>query len=416
MKKADLYDQDPPKRTGKSWFSKTVAWIHLWPSLISALILIFVCLTGTIVVYCDEVIDFVNRDVLHVPEVKAQRLPFETLLREFKEAYPQRRNPGYAVTYKDPTRSVKYNSFDKKKGLRFVYQDPYTGKILKDDGTIYFFYITAHLHNSLLLNTPGRWIVDIATVIFLIELITGLILWWPAKWTRTTREQSFKIKWKAKIKRLNYDLHNVLGFYAFSISLVLTVTGLIIAFKPLAAFTIKTFGGDPSHKFEKSLPQFDTTKAAASIDYAINKSFQRDPGATAIQIGTFKIDSSGYYQIAVGSQIGLKSYVGKPYIIDRYTGEPVKLTSEARLHEVVENGYWMLHMGTWMGWVGKLVTFTGGLICTSLPVTGFFIWWNRRKKPGKRKKPNLKSSGTGSGNVGFVPRTALKKTLANQPD
>lgn len=35
-----------------------------------------------------------------------------------------------------------------------------------------------------------------------------------------------------KIKRVNYDLHNVLGFYAFAISFVLTVTGLILAFKP----------------------------------------------------------------------------------------------------------------------------------------------------------------------------------------
>ncbi|WP_425571122.1 PepSY domain-containing protein [Olivibacter ginsenosidimutans] len=40
----------------KSWFTKTIAWLHLWPSLASALVLIFVCLTGTIVVYNDEVI------------------------------------------------------------------------------------------------------------------------------------------------------------------------------------------------------------------------------------------------------------------------------------------------------------------------------------------------------------------------
>lgn len=73
-------------------------------------------------------------------------------------------------------------------------------------------------------------------------------------------------------------------------------------------------------------------------------------------------------------------------IIDRYTGLPIDLSRSAALHEVVENTYWTLHMGTRMGQLGKFVTFTGGLITTSLPITGFLIWWGRRKK----KKPAAK--------------------------
>lgn len=51
--------------------------------------------------------------------------------------------------------------------------DPYTGEILKDDPTIYFFYVAAHLHSQLLLHKPGFWVVAVCTIIFLIELITG---------------------------------------------------------------------------------------------------------------------------------------------------------------------------------------------------------------------------------------------------
>ncbi|TZF85755.1 PepSY domain-containing protein (plasmid) [Pedobacter sp. BS3] len=385
MKSAKSANQVPPKKGTKSTFGKIVAWIHLWPSLISAIILIVVCLTGTIVVYCDEIIDAANKDALYVPEVKKERLPMTEILARFKEAYPKRRNPGYMIVYKDPARSLKFNSFDKEKGLRFVYMDPYTGKILKDDGTIYFFYITAHIHASLLWHGTGEWIIDIASVIFLIELITGLILWWPAKWTKTTREQSFKIKWNARFKRLNYDLHNVLGFYALSICLVLTVTGLIIAFKPLAKLTVGTFGGATSHAWEKELPAFKGDKQPAELNDIIQAYFKKLPWAEAAQVATFKMDSSGYYSMAFAKRVGLKSRDGNyPAFFDKYTGNEINLPHKAVLHENIENTYWALHMGTWMGWLGKLVTFTGGLIATSLPITGFCIWWGRRKK---KKKP-----------------------------
>src|SRR5690606_24186558 len=108
-----------------------------------------------------------------------------------------------------------------KRKLAMVYVDPYTGKVLKVDGTIYFFFVTAHLHASLLAGTAGGWIVAIATIIFVISCITGLVLWWPKKWNKTTRKASFTIKWKARFKRLNYDLHNVYGFYSLLICFIL---------------------------------------------------------------------------------------------------------------------------------------------------------------------------------------------------
>jgi len=375
----------PPKKSGKSWLSKTIAWIHLWPSLISALILIFVCLTGTIIVYCDEIMEWSAGDARYVQEIKEERLTVEQLITHLRKEFPDRRNPGYMVSYRDPERSVRFNMFSKELGLRMVYVDPYTGKVLKDDGTIYFFYITAHLHNSLLLGKTGAWIVDVATIIFLIELITGLVLWWPVKWTKSTRDASFKVKWKAKFKRLNYDLHNVIGFYALSICMILTVTGLIIAFEPFSKFTIKAFGGNASHDWEEQLPAFDDLKQPADINQTIAKLFDSYPNAKEAQVATFKIDSVGTYGLRLARTIGLKSADNAHiFFVDRYSGKPIATPKEAEMHEVVENWYWSLHMGTWMDQVGKLTTFIGGLVSTSLPITGFLIWWGRRKK-GKKK-------------------------------
>ena len=55
-------------------------WLHLWPGIISALILIFVCITGTIFVYSDEIIDHCAGDARYVKEVLPNRMPVEKLM------------------------------------------------------------------------------------------------------------------------------------------------------------------------------------------------------------------------------------------------------------------------------------------------------------------------------------------------
>jgi uncharacterized iron-regulated membrane protein len=39
-----------------------------------------------------------------------------------------------------------------------------------------------------------------------------------------------------------------------------------------------------------------------------------------------------------------------------------------------------IHVGAVLGLPGKVLAFFASLLCASLPVTGFYIWWGRRKK------------------------------------
>ena len=360
---------------------KLISWLHLYPGLISSLLVFFVCITGTIIVYSDEIMDLSAGKACYVPEIKEERLPVDRLINIIKKEYPQRKAVSYMVAYKDPKRSVRFNTYGKEDGLRMVYMDPYTGKILKDDGTIYFFYITAHLHNSLLLGKTGQWIIDIATIILILELITGLILWWPKRWNRSSRNSSFKIKWKSNAKRLNYDLHKVLGFYALGVILLLSITGLLIAFNPLSALVLKSAGADTSHQWEKQLPGFQPDKQAYDLNRLIKNTFDRYPQKSEVQVATYKLDSSGYYSLRVADRIGLKSAQRPVFkVYNRFSGEEIEIPEPALKHEKIENTIWVLHMGNWMGPVGKFVTFLGGLIASSLSLTGFYIWWGRRKK------------------------------------
>jgi len=363
-----------------------ISKIHLWLGLITAPIVFFICLTGTVIVFSDEIMELSAGDARYVAQVEENRLPAEQLITIIKNKFPNRRMPAYLVSYKDPKRSVRFNTYDPEKGLRMVYIDPYTGSILKDDSTIYFFYITAHLHNSFMLHKTGEWIVDSCVVLFVISMLSGLLLWWPGIWDKKNRKASFSIKWNAPFRRVNYDLHKVLGFYGLGVSLLLAFTGLIIAFQPLNKLTKDVFGGDSSRNVLKELAKADSTQTAVPLNTVIQKTFASLPDKKEIQVYTYKLDASGCYILNAAKRIGLKSAQSNEFLVfNKYTGNEITLSPEVLQNENIKNMYWVLHMGNWMGLLGKIITFLGGLISTTLPVTGFYIWWQKfRQKKANR--------------------------------
>jgi uncharacterized iron-regulated membrane protein len=53
-----------------------------------------------------------------------------------------------------------------------------------------------------------------------------------------------------------------------------------------------------------------------------------------------------------------------------------------------------IHVGAILGLPGKMLAFFTSLIVASLPVTGFMIWWGRRKKKTSPIKKESRRSGT----------------------
>lgn len=374
-----------PKKKGKSLFSRIVAWLHLWPSIVAGIILVIVSLSGTIIVYCDEIMDWTAGEAKYVTVPQnEQRVSSDVLKANFSKS-----NPGYDISefvfFKDPKRSVRIRAFNPKgPKLAMVYADPYTGKILKKDESLQFFFVMAHFHASFLAGKIGGWIVALATIVFVISTITGLILWWPKRWNKTTRQASFTIKWKARFKRFNYDLHNVYGFYSLIVCFMLGTTGLVIFFEPLMETTVKMTGGTTEHMMD-SLPKMDSTKTTKDIvpfAYSIlSKSDEKE-----VSIWNFERKKLGAY-IFTSGRVGLKSIEHASInVYDSYTGKEINVDKKFLQHEKTENVVWQLHMGQWWGQIGKLSTFLAGIIATSLPITGFLIWWGRRNKSSKKKK------------------------------
>jgi uncharacterized iron-regulated membrane protein len=353
---------------------------HLWVGLLTAPVVFFICVTGTIIVFGDEIIEFSAGKARYVKEVKQDKVSIEIILKTLKQVYPDRLTPFYLVAYQDPNRSLRFNTFGKTIGLRMVYVDPYTGEVLKDDPTINFFFIVAHLHHSLLLGEAGEWVVKISTLLFVISLITGIVLWLPKNRDLRYSKTSFLIKWQAKFKNLNYDLHNVLGFYSLAVVLTLSLTGLILAFESWKNVTIDVFGGNSQLNWKKNTTEWDRSIQPYPLNNIIERNFNDHPEKSQIQIMTYLKDA-GYYYLKASERVALKSTIGQTFLVfDKRDGKEVRMPETVYRNETIENTIWMLHMGTWYGTLGKNITLIGGVIATSLPVTGFVIWINKRKR------------------------------------
>lgn len=379
------------KKKKQSLLNIIIAWLHLWPSIISGIILIVVCLSGTIVVYGDEIMDITAGDAKFVEPQQTPRITIDQINQVLSKNYPGYSASEY-VFFKDPARSIRIRAFCRKPlMLSMIYINPYTGEVLKKDNSIYFFFTTAHLHAALLAGTAGGIIVIIATIIFVISCITGLVLWWPKRWNKTTRNASFTIKWKARFKRLNYDLHNVYGFYSLLLCLILGVTGLIISFPSLMKFTIKASGAEIA-ELKEAMPPMDSTKTSKDAVAFAYEVLKQNPKKESVSIWNFDQQKLGAF-VFISGNVGLKSIENADITVyDRYTGQKLNIADKYIRHEKTENKIWQLHMGQWWGWFGKLSTFLAGLVATSLPITGFLIWWGRRNKKGRKKKANIPKS------------------------
>jgi len=83
------------------------------------------------------------------------------------------------------------------------------------------------LHENLLGGMTGHVINGIGALSFTLLCITGLILWWPGilHWKR-----SISIDWAGHSARVNWDLHNALGFWCFLFVLLWGVSAVYFIF------------------------------------------------------------------------------------------------------------------------------------------------------------------------------------------
>tara|TARA_B100000700_G_C14757421_1_gene720466 strand:- start:114 stop:863 length:750 start_codon:yes stop_codon:yes gene_type:complete len=246
------------------------------------------------------------------------------------------------------------------------------------------------LHRWLLLDSSiGRPIVGVATIIFLILSITGIVLWFPKKkinWK--TLKPGFKIKFSARWKRINHDLHNTLGFYACIFLAIMSLTGLCWSFQWYRDLGSEVMGaqifggrGGPRVESEAQIDE-DEMISIAAIEKITAQELNYE-GKTSI---SFPSGDKGVYSIRKYESAKLSPLIADNLIVDRdgkvlkkevFNDKPINL----RIASLIKP----LHTGSIYGGFSKLLYFLACLIATSLPITGTFIWIHKMKKKPKKE-------------------------------
>ncbi|AYN05359.1 PepSY domain-containing protein [Flavobacterium sp. 140616W15] len=380
-----------PPNKGKSRFSKINAWLHLWLGLASGLVVFIMGITGCILVFEQE-IKHATSPWLNVEAQESEKvLPPSKIYAAVSKALPNKEIHGLWYNGLDKTIKVDIESDS------LIFVNPYNGVITGIVDHEDFFHIMDEGHRHLWLGRDvGSQVTAWGTLIFFFLLISGLILWFPKKWNKTTRNASFKIKWNAKFKRLNYDLHNVMGFYTIILALLISFTGLLMSFHWVRSSTYWIAGGWADEKEKKeqiftvkkdtlSKKQLDKLAAADFIWNKVRKEIAKE-NKEAVIIDLPHEPEDDFYACT-----DMNKGVWRDLYFDQQTLElkpnSQKYIDNERFSKWLMRSNYSLHIGAIGGIPTKILYFVGSLICASLPVTGFYIWWGRKKKA----KPGVKN-------------------------
>lgn len=371
-------------------FNKINAWLHLWLGLATGIVVFILSITGCILVFQEELSDLFHPWRTVGPRTSEEQLPPSAIFKAVKEFVP-----GLEIN------SAWYYGLDKSVKINLnsdsvLYVNPYTAEMLALVDHEDFFHFIDEGHRHLWLPREiGQSIVGWSTFIFFILLVSGLILWWPKKWTRASREKSFKIKWKAGFKRVNYDLHNVLGFYSLIFALVMAVSGLVMSFTWARSSVYWLAGGDNTVRKERrstpkeekipvSMEEAELMAKTDQIWHKVRKEYAIH-NKEAVIIG-YPDDPNEPLYTCTDMHHGSWRYI----YFDMQTLTPVGRTekpmSDEKAADWIMRANYGIHTGLVLGMPTKILYFLASLISASLPFTGFFVWWGKRKKkPSKRR-------------------------------
>ena len=366
----------------KKTFKKIASQLHLWLGISSGLVVFIVALTGSILVF-EEELEPVIYPKFHVVEAPKDQSPLslDKLRSIVTNTYPRQRIARIEIEpHADRTVIFDLVKGKKEKNVLSVAVNPYTAEITdtrRENES--FFHIVLQLHRYLCLKDTGKAITGVATIMFIVIMITGLVLWWP---NRKQASQRFIIKWNAKFKRLNWDLHAVFGFYVLPFTFLIALTGLVWSYKWVNGMIFLTSDGKPQQKREApaNVGITDTT-STGTLAKIVTETHRLLPHPGRIQFTLPESDSLSITVSKVNGNASISNVVDFLYF-DQSDGKLIskRLYDDETTGMKVRRLVFPIHTGSIWGWPTKVLALLVALITATLPVTGVVIWVGRKFK------------------------------------
>jgi uncharacterized iron-regulated membrane protein len=220
-------------------------WLHLAGGAIAGVLILLIAVTGITISFERQISTAVNGFSITVP-AGASKLGVEEVMAALKAADPAK-VPTSIVIESDTAAPVSAQ-YGKEKT---IFLDPYTGKILGEGAkkTRGFFQFVTSLHRWLAFQGEakevGQSINSAAALVFFFLILSGLVIWIPKRWSRRSLKPILTFQSQLKGRAREWNWHNVFGIWFALPLLLISGTGLVIAYPWANALLFRVVGDTP---------------------------------------------------------------------------------------------------------------------------------------------------------------------------
>jgi len=374
--------------------NRVLVAIHRYVGLVTLLFLLFAAVTGCILIFFDQLDVAVNPDLYRAQDSgPTQTAP--ALAAMVESAHPEIRIVSLPLTVSATQNLLIRVTGRDGRSLAFdeIFVDPRTGAVVgrRDDEAMVFdrhhlMPLVYLFHFELLAGGPGRWLMGMVALFWLLEMLVGFYLTLPQ---RSPFWERWKVCWQLRGKglpRLMLDLHRATGLWLFAGLIVLSLTsfGLNFYYEAVQPAVLAVSPRNPSpldrppHSPTLAPPPvLGFTKAvelgkreATRYHPDLKPAFATyDPGH-----GLYGVDFT-----STGTQVYRGSGPVAYYFNDQ-NGRLVFADDPSRdsAGQVLLRSIYPLHSGQVAGWISELVVFILGLSMIEMGITGVIVWWKKR--------------------------------------
>jgi uncharacterized iron-regulated membrane protein len=348
-------------------FRNRLVAIHGSIGILVGLFLVVISLTGASIVFQEESDRALNKALWYVtpPATQTTQVSLDTMLDKVKVKHPDLPLMFVQVP-KQPNESYIINQEMPNEHRLQTFINPYTNEILGERvweySLIGFMYA---VHHDLFFGKAGQITVGITGVILLLMTITGILMW--NGWRKLIN--GFKIRWKAPLTLVSYDLHNVSGIVFSGFLLVTAFTGVII----VILHFLPMFNQIPEAKPVPQTQPIALSKLVQTANASIPEGkisliefSEHDPKSLTIR-KKLPNQETGRFDLSTVE-------------LDRYSGEAIQATKVVKAEGLFQFIVTIadLHFGTFGGLPTRILYVFVGLMPTLLLVTGLVTWKRRR--------------------------------------
>lgn len=390
--------------------------IHLWLSVPFGILITLICFSGAMLIFEPEITRSIKSDVYYVGSSDGEPLPMEELLETVKATLPDSVSITGVTVFADRERTYQVNLSKPRRASLFI--DQYSGDITGRYERIGFFSTMFKLHRWLLDSAnphgdgvkAGKLLVGISTLIFVIALITGVIIWVPRarKNFRRSMSISFKDGWRGLWK----GLHVAGGMYVLVFVLAMSLTGLTWSFNWYrTAFyavcgvehTPRNFtqasgektNGDSRHNGEGRGNHRGGRRGGHGEGRGEGRRHHSEFGRWQQVYEELRAQNPDAPQITIGSETASVTLgttgngrAADKYEFNRRSGEitPATKYTDSLPADKLRGWIYAVHTGSWGGMLTRILWLLSALLGASLPLTGYYIWIKHLHHPKKNAK------------------------------